>query len=162
MFSPLMVFSGYTPIAALVPLTMLFGTGELQKAVFLTIAFGIYLLPLFVRAIEEVDNVYLQTAYTLGANRFQAMNRVLLRVAMPNMFDAMRMGFGVGWSYIILVEMVDLGAGGLGALILNSQRIGPKEHIFLILLTIVVLAFITDKIWEKIGNWLFPYRGLKR
>lgn len=162
MFSPLMVFGGYTPIPALVPLTMLFGTGEVQKVLFLAIAFGIYLLPLIVKSLEEVDNVYLQTAYTLGANRLQAMWRVLLGIAMPNIYDAARLGFGVGWSYIILVEMVDLGAGGVGSLILNSQRVGPREHIFLILLTIVILAFITDKVWEKVGDWLFPYRSMKR
>ncbi|HOY65683.1 MAG TPA: ABC transporter permease subunit [Candidatus Ozemobacteraceae bacterium] len=163
MFSPIMVFSGYLPIPALVPLFMsLFGTTELQKVMFLAFAFGIYLLPLIVRAIEEVDNVYLLTAYTLGATKWQTVRHVLLAIAMPNIYDAMRMGFGVGWGYIILAEMVDMGSGGLGALILGSQRIGPKEHIYLVLLVIVVLAFITDKLWEYGGDVLFPYRRLKR
>lgn len=163
MFAPLMVFGGYLPIPALVPLFMsLFGTTELQKVMFLAFAFGIYLLPLFVRAIEEVDNVYLLTAYTLGANKWQAVRHVLLAISLPNLYDAMRMGFGVGWGYIILAEMVDMGSGGLGALILGSQRIGPKEHIYLVLLVIVTMAFITDKLWEHCGDWLFPYRRLKR
>ncbi len=177
MFAPLMTFAGYTPIPALVPLTMLFAamlrefvlnltgvtmTDEMQKVLFLALAFGIYLLPLIVRSLEEVDNVYLQTAYTLGATRLQVMRHVLLGIAMPHIYDAGRLGFGVGWSYIMLVEMVDLGGGGVGSLILNSQRIGPREHIFLILLVIVILAFITDKIWEVLGDWLFPYRRMKR
>lgn len=163
MFAPLMVFGGYLPIPALVPLFMsLFGTTELQKVMFLAFAFGIYLLPLFVRAIEEVDNVYLLTAYTLGANKWQTVRHVLLAISLPNLYDAMRMGFGVGWGYIILAEMVDMGSGGLGALILGSQRIGPKEHIYLVLLVIVTMAFITDKLWALCGDWLFPYRRLKR
>ncbi|HOT27914.1 MAG TPA: ABC transporter permease subunit [Candidatus Ozemobacteraceae bacterium] len=163
MFAPLVVFGGYLPIPALVPLFMsLFGTTELQKVMFLAFAFGIYLLPLFVRAIEEVDNVYLLTAYTLGANKWQTVRHVLLAISLPNLYDAMRMGFGVGWGYIILAEMVDMGSGGLGALILGSQRIGPKEHIYLVLLVIVTMAFITDKLWEYCGDRLFPYRRLKR
>ncbi|MBP7634970.1 ABC transporter permease subunit [Candidatus Ozemobacteraceae bacterium] len=163
MFAPLVVFGGYLPIPALVPLFMsLFGTTELQKVMFLAFAFGIYLLPLFVRAIEEVDNVYLLTAYTLGANKWQTVRHVLLAISLPNLYDAMRMGFGVGWGYIILAEMVDMGSGGLGALILGSQRIGPKEHIYLVLLVIVTMAFITDKLWEYFGDLLFPYRRLKR
>lgn len=163
MFAPLTVFGGYLPIPALVPLFMsLFGTTELQKVMFLAFAFGIYLLPLFVRAIEEVDNVYLLTAYTLGASKWQAVRHVLLAISLPNLYDAMRMGFGVGWGYIILAEMVDMGSGGLGALILGSQRIGPKEHIYLVLLVIVSMAFITDKLWEYCGDLLFPYRRLKR
>ncbi|MCK9456643.1 MAG: ABC transporter permease [Candidatus Riflebacteria bacterium] len=163
LFSPLVLFSGYLPIPALVPLTMcLFGTNETQKIMFLAIGFAIYLLPLFVKAIDDVDNVYLQTGYTLGANKYQTLNKILLPVAMPSIFDAMRMGFGVGWGYIILAEMVDMGSYGVGALILTSQRRGPREDIYLVLIAIVVMAFITDKIWEKCGERLFPYRSLKR
>lgn len=81
---------------------ILFGTNELQKVMFLAFGFAIYLLPLFVKSLEEVDNVYLQTGYTLGANKFQVLNNILLPVALPNIFDAMRLGFGIGWGYIIL------------------------------------------------------------
>jgi hypothetical protein len=34
---------------------------------FLAMAFGIYLLPLVVKAVESVDEIYLRTSYTLGA-----------------------------------------------------------------------------------------------
>ena len=163
LFSPLMVFGGYLPIPALVPLTLsFFGTDELQKVMFLAMAFTIYLLPLFVKAVEDVDNVFLLTAYTLGANRLQVLRHVLIAIAGPNMFDAMRMGFGVGWGYIILAEMVDMSARGVGALILTSQRVGPKEDIYLVLIAVVLLAFVTDKVWERVGYHLFPYRRQAR
>lgn len=163
MFSPLMVFSGYMPIPTLVPLSItFFGLSESQKVMFLALAFAIYLLPAVVRAVEEIDNVYLQTAYTLGASRFQTMTRVLLGIAAPNIYDAMRMSFGVGWGYIILAEMVDMGCGGVGASIIVSQRRGLAADVYLILVVIVIIAFITDKLWEFFGDWLFPYRRLKR
>ncbi|OGK08430.1 MAG: hypothetical protein A2W80_14705 [Candidatus Riflebacteria bacterium GWC2_50_8] len=163
LFSPLMLFGGYLPIPALVPLTMiLFGTTEQQKIMFLALGFTIYLLPLFVKALEEVDNVYLQTGYTLGARKYDVLNRILLPIALPNMFDAMRIGFGVGWGYIILAEMVDMGSFGVGTLILTSQRRGPREDIYLVLIAIVVLAFITDKIWDMVDRELFPYRRQER
>lgn len=163
LFSPLMLFGGYLPIPALVPLTMiLFGTTEQQKIMFLALGFTIYLLPLFVSAMEEVDNVYLQTGYTLGANKYDVLNRILLPIALPKMFDAMRIGFGVGWGYIILAEMVDMGSFGVGTLILTSQRRGPREDIYLVLIAIVILAFITDKIWDKVDRELFPYRRQER
>jgi len=44
----------------------LFGVDEMQKVMFLALAFFIYLLPLLVRTVDDVDNVFLQTAYTLG------------------------------------------------------------------------------------------------
>ncbi len=161
--APLMLFGGYLPIPALVPLFMiLFGTNELQKVMFLAFGFAIYLLPLFVKAMDEVDNVYLQTGYTLGANKFQVLNNILLPICLPNIYDAMRLGFGIGWGYIILAEMVDMGSFGVGTLILTSQRRGPREDIYLVLIAIVLMAFITDKIWDKVGQHLFPYRSQKR
>ncbi len=163
LFAPLVLFGGYLPIPALVPLTMsLFGTSEQQKVMFLALGFAIYLLPLFVKALEEVDNVYLHTGYTLGAKTYQVLNHILLPIAMPGIFDAMRLGFGIGWGYIILAEMVDMGSRGVGTLILTSQRRGPREDIYLVLIAIVVMAFITDKIWDKVGKKLFPYRSQER
>jgi NitT/TauT family transport system permease protein len=157
-FSPLSVLGAYLPIPALVPLTLsLFGTGELQKVLFLSLAFAIYLLPLIVAAVDGVDDMYLKTAYTLGANRPQTVRKVLLPLAWPDIFRALRMGFGVGWSYILLAEMVDIGKG-VGGLVITSQRRGPREHIYLILLCIVALAFLTDKLWAMTERKLFPYR----
>ena len=161
-FTPLTVFGAYLPIPTLVPLTMsLFGTGETQKLVFLAMAFAIYIVPLVVAAVDGVDDTYLKTAYTLGATRLQAVGKVLLPMAWPDIYRALRMGFGVGWSYILLAEMVDIGKG-LGGLIITSQRRGPREHIYLILLVIVLVAFLTDKVWATVGKRLFPYREEQR
>jgi NitT/TauT family transport system permease protein len=161
-FTPLTIFGAYLPIPTLVPLTLsLFGTGELQKVMFLALAFAIYLVPLFVAAVDAVDDTYLKTAYTLGATRAQAVTRVLLPISWPDIYQAMRLGFGVGWSYILLAEMVDVGRG-LGGIIITSQRRGPREHIYLVLLAIVIVAFVTDKLWTAVGRWLFPYREGKR
>ena len=110
MFNPLAVFGAYLPIPALVPLTLsLFGTGEKQKIAFLALAFVIYLLPLIVQAVDNVDDVYLKTAYTLGANTSQTVRKVLLAVSWPDIYQSLRLGFGIGWCYIILAEMVDIG-----------------------------------------------------
>lgn len=162
LFNPLAIFGAYLPIPALMPLTLsLWGTGEGQKIGFLALAFGIYLLPLFVAAVEEVDDVYLKTAYTLGANRWQVVTKVLLGVAWYDIYQAMRLGFGVGWSYILLAEMIDIGKG-VGGLIIASQRQGPREHIYLVLIVIVLLAFLTDKVWAGLGQVFFPYRREQR
>lgn len=158
MFNPLAVFGAYLPIPALVPLTLsLLGTGEKQKIGFLALAFLVYLLPLIVGAVEKVDDVYLKTAYTLGASRAQVVGKVLLGISWADIFQALRLGFGVGWSYILLVEMIDI-EKGLGGIIIMSQRRGPREHIYLVLIIIVALAFLTDKIWATLGRYLFPYR----
>lgn len=158
-FNPIALAGGYLPIPALVPLTMsLFGTGERQKILFLTIAFVVYLLPLVVLAVDKVDSVFLQTAYTLGASTWQAFTRVLVSISWEDVYRAMRQGFGVGWSYILLVEMLVMDRG-IGEVVFLSQRRGPREHVYLTLFAVVLIAFATDKLWEWGGRRLFPYRS---
>jgi NitT/TauT family transport system permease protein len=160
-FYPIALVGGYLPIPALVPLTMsFFGTGEGQKIAFLSIAFFVYLLPQVVLAVDKVDQVFLQTAYTLGANTWQALTRVLISISWEDVYRAMRGAFGVGWSYILLVEMLII-KGGLGAVVFNAQRRSHPEHMYLCLLAIVLIAFGTDKLWEWGGRMLFPYRRVQ-
>jgi len=162
LFNPLAVMGSYLPIAAIVPLTLSwFGTGELQKVMFLAIASFVVLLPLVVKAIDGVDAVYLNTAYTLGANRLQTVTKVLLGVAAPALFDALRLTVGIGWTYIILAEIVDA-ERGLGSLIIISQRRGPREHIYLVLLVIMAMAFLIDRAFVQAARRLFPYREDQR
>lgn len=158
MFNPSSTASGYIPIATLVPLTMSwFGIGELQKVFFLALAFGIFLLPQVVTAIEKVPEVYLRTASTLGATRMQTVFRVLVPVAMPDIWHAMRLAFGVGWTYLVLTEVVVL-ERGLGALVAIAQRRGPREHIYLVIVTITLIAWGADLLWVWLGRKLFPYQ----
>ncbi len=159
LFQPLVVFGAYLPIPTLVPLSMsLFGIGETQKIMFLAVAFMVFLLPMIIQALDGVDEVYIQTAQTLGASRAQIVRHVLLGVSMAPIFDAMRLCFGIGWTYIILAEMVAADRG-LGQIIIVAQRRGPREHIYLVLLVIVLIAFATDKIWLRAGRAFFPHRS---
>jgi NitT/TauT family transport system permease protein len=158
LFAPSATACGYIPIVALAPIMMLLlGLGERHKVVFLALAFGIYLLPQIVAAIDSVGDVYLRTAYTLGASRLQIIRRVLIPVALPSIWQGMRLAFGVGWTYLVFVEMFVI-EDGLGALIGISQRRGPREHIYLIIVLITLIAWVSDLIWGRLGQLLFPYQ----
>jgi NitT/TauT family transport system permease protein len=157
-FQPIATASSYVPLATLVPLTMAwFGTDELQKVFFLALAFGIYLLPLVIQAIDAVPDVYLRTAYTLGASRTQVVCRVLIPVAMPEIWQAMRLAFGVGWTYLVLAEVI-VRAGGLGDLFEHAKRYGKREDIYLVVVLITLIAWCSDLLWDRLGRLLFPYR----
>ena len=59
---------------------------------------------------------------------------------------------------VILIALL----AGVGGIIITSQRRGPREHIYLVLVVIVVVAFLTDKLWVAAGRRLFPYREATR
>jgi NitT/TauT family transport system permease protein len=158
-FEPMMTFLGYLPIAALVPLTLLwFGAGEPQKVAFLGIAGICYMLPLVVRSVTQVDDVFLQTAYTLGARKRHIVTKVLMPVAAADAFDALRLAFGVGWTYIMLAEMV-LAESGIGKMIETARgRSNRPDIVYFLVLLIVAIGFAIDKAFAWTGRQLFPYR----
>lgn len=155
---PMALFGGYVPVVTLIPLTIAwFSLGELQKIGFLFIGTFVFLLPLVVKTIMEVDDIFLQTGYTLGANRWQTIRYVLIPCAKSRIFNHLRLFYGVGWGYIILAEMSELDRPGLGALISISQRRSMTDRVFAVLLVIVVIAIGVDSLLKRLGRALFPY-----
>jgi ABC-type nitrate/sulfonate/bicarbonate transport system permease component len=160
-FLPMTLFGRNIPVAALIPLTfLLFGIDELQKIMFIFIACVAFIVWDTTRAIEEVGSEYIDTAFTLGAGTWQTIVKVLLPLALPSVFNSLRLIFGLAFGYIMLAEVIKFGAeaGGLGDLINVSQRRGPREHVLLILLIIPVVALLIDRLFFFVQAELFPYR----
>jgi ABC-type nitrate/sulfonate/bicarbonate transport system permease component len=160
-FMPLSVFGRNIPIAALIPLMFaFFGIGEQQKVMFIFFASVAFIISDTGRAIADVGSHYIDTAYTLGASRWQVILKVLVPLAMPSVFNSFRLLFGLAFGYIMLAETIKLSneAGGLGDIIIMSQRRGPREHIILVLLIIPIIALGVDRLLFWVQKELFPHR----
>lgn len=158
-FAPVSIFGRYVPIYALVPLAFLwFGGGEPTIIGFLFIACVAFVMFDASQNVRAISDDYLDTAYTLGASRWQTLTKVLIPLAMPEIFNSMRLLFGLCFGYIIVVEALDMSGGGVGVLIMQSQRRGPREHVYLILFFITIAAFVLDRLLFALQRTLFPYR----
>ena len=161
-FLPLTLFGRNIPVAALIPLTFsLFGIGELQKVMFIFIACVAFIVSDTARAIGDVGEPYVDTAYTLGASRWQidpqgagaAGDAERLQLAAAAVRAGLRLHHaGRGRSSSAAKS------GGLGDIINTSQRRGPREHVLLVLLIIPVVALAIDRVLFWIQQELFPYR----
>lgn len=159
--APLAVFGRNIPVAALIALTYsLFGIDEFQKVMFIFIACVAFVFSDSARAIMDVAARYIDTAYTLGANRRQVILQVLVPLALPTIFDSLRLLFGLAFGYIMLAETITTAGGypGVGGIINISLRRNAREHVLLILLLIPVVAITLDRILFWIQCELFPYR----
>jgi NitT/TauT family transport system permease protein len=161
-FAPISLFGRNVPIAALVPLTMVFfGIEEGQKIAFMFAACVAFVMYDASRAVADIREEYLDTASTLGASRWQSLSKVLIPLAAPDIFNSVRLMFGLAFGYIVLAEMVNA-EFGVGKLILNSQRIGPKNDVYLILFFLTIVAFLLDRLLFTAQRFLFPYRYGRR
>jgi ABC-type nitrate/sulfonate/bicarbonate transport system permease component len=159
--APINVFGRNIPIAALIPLTFaLFGIGELQKVMFIFIAAVAFIMMDTASAVADVSSRYIDTAYTLGATRKQIILKVLVPLAMPRVFNSLRLLFGLAFGYIMLAELVTEGGGvgGLGRIITMAQRRGHGETILLVLMIIPAVALAIDRVLYMIQKSLFPYQ----
>ena len=156
--APLSLFGRNIPIAALIPLTVLwFGTENYQKVMFIFIATVPFVFGTAAEAVIKVKDRYVETALTLGASRGQVFRKVLVPLAMPSIFTGVRILFGLAFGYLMLAEAINA-KHGLGHLIMTSQRRGMNEHIYVILLVIGLIAYGIDRLLFYIEETLFPYR----
>jgi len=151
----------YLPISAVYPLFILwFGIGDVMKVIFLFVGIVVYLLPLVIEAVLNVDQVYLDTAYTLGANPRQIIFRVLLPGAWPGIFEACRVLYGVGWTYVILAELIHA-EYGLGYLLTQAQRRQHIDWIYALILVVLLLGVGTNYVFVLTGRRLFAWKEAK-
>jgi len=151
----------FLPLTALTGLFILwFGIDDPMKVAFLAFGIIVYLLPVVVQRIWEVNDVYLKTVYTLGATDWQTVRTVYIPSVMSVIFDDIRVLTAISWTYIIIAELLNR-AGGIGSLIYIKARQGQIEKVFAILIVIILIGIIQDWIFVFLGKRLFPHKHFK-
>lgn len=157
-FDPIMAPLRYMPISAFIPLLILwFGIFEKEKIAFLFLGTFVYLLPVVVTAIRAVPDELIQTALTLGANRWQVVWTVLIPQALPEIFDSFRVMNAIAWTYVILAEAVNP-ERGLGYLVELARTHSKPEWSFAGLLVIGGIGILTDVLIRSVSAMLFRWR----
>src|SRR3954471_1587965 len=88
---PLSLFARNVPVAVLIPLTILwFGIDETQKTMFIFIATVPFVYSDAVAAVVGVPDRYVETAQTLGAKAHQVVLKVLVTLALPDIYNSLR------------------------------------------------------------------------
>lgn len=156
--NPLVLFGRSLPLAALIPITILwFGIDEKQKEMFIFIASVPFIFSDTVKAISLVPERYVETAQTLGASRWQIIYKVLFPLALPDIITGLRFLFGLALGYIMLAEAINSRAG-LGFMINTGERLGLIEQNYLLLIIIGILAYLVDWFLRYMQRFFFFYR----
>ena len=152
----------FVPLTGVIGLFIVwFGLGVTMKVHFLAFGILIYMLPVIVTRINEVEDVYLKTAYTLGASKWQIIRTVYIPHVLSKFSDDIRVLTAISWTYIIIIESIG-NEGGLGALMWRTGiRQGNIAKLFAMLFIIIIIGFIQDKLFTMMDRKLYPYKYLK-
>ncbi len=154
---PVVGFIRYMPASAFIPLFILWlGIGDVEKVAIIFVGSFFQLVLMVAVVAKNVHKDMLETAYTLGAKRFQVIRKVLLPASMPGIVDTLRIIVGWAWTYIIVAELV-ASASGIGYMIISSQRMLRTANIIFGILTIGMLGLITDYFFKWLYRHLFPW-----
>ena len=145
------------PITAFLPAFIaLFGMDEGMKVGFLFFGMFFYLLALVVEEVNKVDHALLETAYTLGAKTHHAL-WLLFRASFPAIFGSFRIMYDIGWTYVILAEMVNA-RKGVGYMVEAARKVLDFERVYAGIIAIGVAAFLFRWLLTVLEDRLFPWR----
>ncbi len=158
---PLLEFARYLPAVAFVPLVILWsGIGELSKIVLIFIGTFFQMVLMLSEDVARVPMPQVEAARTLGAGDGEVLRKVLLRSALPAMFDTLRITLGWAWTYLVVAELVAANSG-LGYAILKAQRFLQTDRIFVGIIVIGLIGLGTDQLLRALHRRLFPWAGIR-
>lgn len=161
-WEPLVGFIRYMPAVAFIPLSILwFGTSDMQK--FFILFLGVFFQAVIMVAdnCKTVSKSLVEVGMTLGLNKYEVVKDIVVRAALPAIWDTLRTIWGWAWTYLVVAELV-ASSEGLGFRIMQSQRYLATDSIILGIVVIGLLGLITDYIFGFLGKKFFPWREVEK
>jgi len=125
--------------------------------------FGI--VPFFVTSFLSIINAINVQEYelckTLRMNNWRALYEVVILGRLDQVFEVMRQNFAIAWMMITMVEGLNMSEGGLGTMLIKSNKYIDLGTVFAILVIIFLVGIFFDFILGQIRHWLFPYTKLQ-
>jgi len=137
------------PIPALgwLPLLMLWiGVNELLPIAVIFICSFFPVLYNTLTGIRGVDREVIKAARVLGASRWRTLTRVVIPLALPNIFTGLRLEAGMAWRVIIAAEMVAIPTG-IGALMMRAESLMRVDVIIVCLGVLSLVCFTFERIF---------------
>jgi ABC-type nitrate/sulfonate/bicarbonate transport system permease component len=125
--------------------------------------FGI--VPFFVTSllsvIDCIDKQEFELCATLGMNKWRTLWEVIIVGRLDQVFEVMRQNFAIAWMMITMVEGLSMSEGGLGTMLIKSNKYIDLSTVFAILLIIFLIGVFFDYILGALRFWLFPYTKIQ-
>ncbi|TDQ28494.1 ABC transporter permease [Tenacibaculum caenipelagi] len=162
LFSRIIDSYRFIPLTAVTGIFIMWlGLGSEMKVFFLAFGIIVYLIPVVVQRIDEVQKVYLNTVFTLGASTWQTIKTVYIPYVLSKLIDDIRVLTAISWTYITIVEMLNKG-GGIGELIWTAKRQSRIDKAFAILIIIVIIGILQDRLFVMIDKIFFPFKHVNK
>jgi NitT/TauT family transport system permease protein len=159
-FDPFVSFARYLPASAFIPLLILWaGIGEAQKLAVIFIGSFFQLVLMIAVQVGATRRDLVEAAYTLGANDWGIVKRVLIPYSAPQIAETLRLVLGWAWTYVIVAELIGA-SNGIGHMITDSQALLATDQIIFGIITIGVIGLVSDLAFKRMNQAMFRWASL--
>ncbi len=150
------------PVTSGIFVTM-FGLGFGMKASFLAFGILIYILPVVTQRVLDLqnptnvkDNVYLQTATTMGMTNAQKFRYVYWPYVMEKIYGDIRSLVAISYTYVTIAENINK-EGGIGATINTLSRQSDMSSVYCLLFIIILIGILQDWVFKLMDPVIFKH-----
>jgi NitT/TauT family transport system permease protein/sulfonate transport system permease protein len=145
------------PVLAIVPIVVLwFGIGEPPKIVL--ISWGAF-FPVWITTligVRDVNAIYLKSAASLGASRFDTLFLVVLPAALPFILTGVRQAIAVSLVVLVAAELSGR-LSGIAYMMSLGNQLFHVEWMFIGIALLGALGFSADRAFIFVTRKLFPW-----
>jgi NitT/TauT family transport system permease protein len=107
-------------------------------------------------SVSAVPRAFVESARTLGATKWQIIERVIFPFTKPRIVDDLRVSMGWAWAGLMMAEIVG-STSGIGFVIIQSQRLLQTANVIAAIIIVGILGLLTDYFFKKLHRLWFPW-----
>ncbi len=111
-----------------------------------------------INGVRDVNNIYLLSAMSMGADSKTILREVILPSALPSILTGIRISTGISLIVIIAGEMMFAAKSGLGFLLIDGYYRHEPEKVYAIIIIIGLLGALLNTIIVKFQDRVLRWR----
>ena len=164
-FKPLGVFivkCRYLTLTGLIfVFTLLSKDGHSLKINLLIFGIVPFFLTSIVSILDSIDEQEFELCKTLKMSNWRALLEIVIIGRIDQVFKVMQQNFAISWMMITMVEGLNMSEGGLGTMLIKSNKYIDLSTVFGVLVIILSMGIIWDYFLGLLRYWLFPYTKIQ-
>jgi ABC-type nitrate/sulfonate/bicarbonate transport system permease component len=161
-FAKFIVKCRYLTLTGLIFLfTLITSNGHNLKMSLLIFGIVPFFVTSFLSIIDAINEQEYELCKTLRMNNWQTLLEVVIIGRLDQVLEVMRQNFAIAWMMITMVEGLNMSEGGLGTMLIKSNKYIDLGTVFGILVIIFSMGVCFDILLAKLRVWFFPYTKLQ-
>ena len=137
--------------------TMVSSSSESLKINLLVVGICPFFITSLLSTIDEIDKQEYELCYTLKYSKWRTLYEVIIVGRLDQVIEVIRQNFAITWLMITMVEAKNMSGGGIGTMLIISDKYLQLNKVFAILLIVFLIGIFFDWFLNYIRYNLFPY-----